>query len=320
MKKLLLASAISMLAANSAQAVTIYEDEKMSFDIKGDWQIQLRDDHKNTTDMDVEYDDLELKNSIVYKLNENLKAFGQLDFGFKDAAEGKQSGDDLEEAYIGLQFNNVKVAIGKMDLAGDEFGIEKAYEQGLDGDQFDAVTTSGDDVIRLDADLENYRLAISHELESDGNDSADGEATDVFLGAGFGALSLAAAWQNYQANGSTYDDETWGLSAEYDADFVTVGVDHSSTDFGNPASPDADLTNLAATFSVAKNTKISVGYIMVDSSAANADKDEWYLNATYKFASQKNVSVFAEVGEVDDEANAAKYDDMNMLVGMRIKF
>lgn len=317
MKKLILASAIAALAANSATAATIYDDKGLTFKIKGDWQIQLRDDHKDSTDMDVEFDDLEIKNSVIYDLGNGLKAFGQLDFGFKNAAEDKQNGDDLEEAYVGLQVNNVKVKVGKMDLAGDEFGVEQAYENGISEDQFDATSTSGDDVIRVEADLGSVTVIASHELESEGNSSANGEATDLFVAADFDAISVAAAYQNYQASASADDQDTWGLSAEFDAGFATFGADYSVTDTG---SMDEEITNLAATFKVSKTTKVAVGYVMADSDAANADKDEWYANVTHKFAAQKNVSIFAEVSKVDDDANAAKYDETSVLAGMRIKF
>ncbi|WP_297305794.1 hypothetical protein [Neptuniibacter sp.] len=46
MKKLILASAIAALAANSATAATVYENKGLTFKIKGDWQVQLRDNHK----------------------------------------------------------------------------------------------------------------------------------------------------------------------------------------------------------------------------------------------------------------------------------
>ena len=45
------------------------------------------------------------------------------------------------------------------------------------------------------------------------------------------------------------------------------------------------------------------------------DVTGWYANVTYKFPTQKNVSVFAEVADTDKD-NA----DMGFLAGMRVKF
>lgn len=317
MKKLILASAIAAIAANSASAATIYEGKGLTFKMKGDWQIQLRDDYKKSTDMDVEFDDLEIKNTVIYDLNDNLKAFGQLDFGFKDAAEGKQKGDKLEEAYIGLQFDNIKVLAGKTGLAGDEFGVEGAYETTLEEDMFDAVSSSGDDLIRVEAEFDAVNVVFSHEFKAEGNSSEDGEATDIFVSTDFNAVTLAAAYQTFRDAGSDNDVNTWGISAEYDAGFVKVGADYSSSE-EDGSNSESDVTNLVASFKAAKTTKVKVGYVKLDASDDADDADTFYANVTYKFPAQKNVSLFAEVSKTDFDNGADV--DTDILAGMRIKF
>ncbi|EAR60770.1 porin [Neptuniibacter caesariensis] len=323
MKKLALALAVSAtLAANSSVAATIYSGDGLTYKLKGDWQVQLRDDYKKSTDADVEFDDLELKNTVIYDLGNGLQAFGQLDYSFNSEADDTSSDSGhLEEAYLGVQYDNIKVKVGKTNTAGDEFGVEKAYETILEQDQFDVVKSSGDDLIRIEADFEAASVVFSHEISSDGNSSANGEATDLFVSTSFDAVSLAAAYQTHQANASSYDDDTWGLSASFDAGFAKFGADYSSTDYGNPATADADITNLVATFAANEQTKVALGYVMVDSDAANEDSDAWYANVTYKFPSQKNVSVFAEVSQADFE-NAADdaASEVDILAGMQIKF
>lgn len=320
MKKLILASAIAALAANSATAATIYEDKGLTFKMKGDWQVQLRDDYKKANSADVEFDDLEIKNTVIYDLGNDLKAFGQLDFGFKDAAEDKQSGSDLEEAYIGLQMHNVKVKVGKMDLAGDEFGVEGAYETTLEEDQFDAISTSGDDVIRVEADFDMANIVFSHEIESDGNDSANGEATDFYVGGDLGPVAVAAAYQTYQATTASKDIDTWGLSAEFDAGIATIGADYSVSDDSN-TNQDTAVANLVATFKATDTTKVALGYVNLDSDDNTKDADTWYANVSYKFPSQKNVKLFAEVSSTNyDDAATDATVETDVLAGMQIKF
>jgi hypothetical protein len=83
-----------------------------------------------------------------------MKAFGRVDFGFKDAAEDKQDGSKLVEAYLGLSFGNTSVSFGKQNFASDEFGIEEAYElKTVSEDRFDGMETSGDDTIRFPPSL-----------------------------------------------------------------------------------------------------------------------------------------------------------------------
>lgn len=312
MKKLILASAIAALAANSATAATIYDDKGLTFKIKGDWQVQLRDNASASKDTEVEFDDLEIKNSVTYDLGNGLKAFGQLDFGFKDAAEDKQSGDKLEEAYLGLSANGVKVSVGKQNTASDEFGVEGAYETALEEDMFDAISTSGDDVIKVEADLDVATVIVSHELEADGENSENGESTDIFVGAEFDAVTVAAAYQTYTAANSATDINTWGVSAEFDAGIATIGADFSSSD-DESTNLDTEVTNLVASFKASKTTKIKVGFVNYEVENG-ADQDTWYANVTYKFPAQKNVSLFAEVSDTDQT------DNTDVLAGMRIKF
>lgn len=318
MKKLILASAIAAIAANSATAATIYDDKGLTFKIKGDWQVQLRDNASPSKDAEVEYDDLELKNSITYDLGNGLKAFGQLDFGFKDAAEGKQAGDKLEEAYVGLKASNISVLVGKTDNAADDFGVEGAYENGIGDDIFDEFGSGkGDDMIRADFDFDAVTVAVSHELAAEGEDSENGESTEIYVEAGFEAFTLGAAIQNYKPTPSSASEDIWGVSAAFDAGFAEFAVDYGEADQGT--GDDVSFTNLVATFKPTKQVKVNVGYAQIDYDAdASNDEDQIYANATYKFPAQKNVSFIAEISQRDDDAGTDY--DTDILVGMRIKF
>lgn len=318
MKKLILATAIAAITANSAFAATIYEDNGITFKVKGDWQVQLRDNASKSKDAEVEFDDLEIKNSIAYDLGNDLTAYGQLDFGFKNAAEDKQSGDDLEEAYLGMKAHNMSFQVGKMDNAADDFGVEKAIEEALGKDIFDEFgSIDGDDVIRFDADFDSARVAISHELEADGEDSSNNESTEIYVEGGFDAVTLGAAFQTVKASTTSPSEDIWGVSAKFDAGFAKFGLDYGVSDQGT-SNNDVAMTNLVATFKATETTEVSVGYMEHDYDAANMDEEAIYGNVTYKFPAQKNVSVFAEITHRDDDAGTDY--DLDLLAGMRIKF
>lgn len=309
MKKLLLAVAVSV-AAGSASAATIYEGNGFTYKLNGDLQIQLRQKAGKDKHADMEFDDLEIKNYVSYDLGNDMKAFGRVDFGFKDAAEDKQEGSDLEEAYIGLAFGNTSVSFGKQNFASDEFGIEEAYELISDEDRFDAMGTDGDDTIRLDVELENAHIAASYEMEAEDASSENGEYFDLFASTKFGGLGLAAAYQNVTPNIGGDDFDTWGVSASYDFGVATLAAEYSTTD------DIADQYGLATTFAVAETTKVAIGMVDTDFDAANEeDFTEWYANVTYKFPTQKNVSLFAEIADTDLDDS-----DMGYLAGMRVKF
>jgi len=307
MKKLLLAVAVSV-AAGSASAATIYEGNGFTYKLNGDLQVQLRKEVGDDEHADVEFDDLELKNYVSYDLGNDMKAFGRVDFGFKDAAEDKQDGSDLEEAYVGLAFGNTSISFGKQNFATDEFGIEEAIELVSDEDRFDAMGTDGDDTIRLDVEFENAYIAASYEMEAEGESSENGEYFDLFASTKFASVTLAAAYQNATPSIGADDIDTWGVSASYDAGFATLAADYSSTD------DIADQYNVAAVFAAASTTDIALGMVNTDPENGD-DVTEWYANVTYKFPTQKNVRLFAEIADTDEDDS-----DLGYLAGMRIKF
>ncbi|MGI1668731.1 MAG: porin [Neptuniibacter sp.] len=306
MKKITLALAISAAVLSQASnAATIYEDKGLTFKMKGDWQIQLRENADETKDLEVEFDDLEIKNTVSYDLGNGLQAFGQLDFSFNSAAEDGTDGSKLEEAYLGLRNGGVAARVGKMNTAGDEFGVEAAYEKpaGVGEDQFERVKDAGDDVIRVDAEFANVTLSASHEVEANDGDQ---EATDLFINADFDAVSVAAAFQ-------TVDDtaDSWGLSAEFDAGFAKIGADYSVSDIEGQDEDDT-TTNLVAKFKATDTTSVAIGFVNYDKN--NTDTDAWYANVSYKFPAQKNVKLFAEISDSDAG------DETDVLAGMQIKF
>ena len=271
--------------------------------------IQQLKAHK--TNRKVEYDDLELKNYVSYDLGNDLTGFGRVDFGFEDAAEGEEAGSTLEEAYVGLKYGVASFSFGKQNFAGDEFGIEEAYEAPLDEDRFDGMATDGDDSVRVDVELENVYIAASHEM--DANDT-DGEYYDLFVATDIADLTLAAAYQQAREATDAESADTWGVSAAYDFGIAGVAADYSVTDEAN-SNPETTLYNVAATFDVASTTGVAVGMQNEDVDGAADDVTAWYANVTYKFPEAKNVSVFAEVADTDEDDV-----DMGYLAGLRVKF
>lgn len=315
MKKLFLAVAVSTMAAGSVNAATIYEKDGLVYKLNGDFQVQLRKKTGNDTSEYVDFDDLELKNYVSYDLNDDMKAFGRLDFDLKDHANGKDVNKPIEEAYLGIQYGATSFSFGKQNFASDEFGVEEAYEVPLEDDQFAAVGTDGDDTLRVDIELDNVYIAASYELEAKdktGSTAITGEFIDLFVSTEITGLTLAAAYQQHSPlAGESLD--TWGLSAGYDFGIFGLAADYSVTDDGN-TDQETTLYNVAATFDVASTTGVAIGMQNQELDGSD-DVTGWYANVTYKFPTQKNVSVFAEVADTDKD-NA----DMGFLAGMRVKF
>jgi predicted porin len=319
MKKIVIAIVVaSFLAVTvSVQAATVFKKENFTYKIKGDWQIQYRQDPGKDQDADLEYDDLEIKNYVSYKLSENLTAFGELDFGFKDAADksNDDEGPHLEEAYLGFKFNDIKLFFGKTDSAGDEFGITASLETIVADDCFDEFgAVDGDDLVGVSAKIgDMFNVMATYEIEAE-SEKSDGNGTffDIFASVDFKDISIGAAYQSLEKSRSNDDINTWGAQVSYDAGFAEFGADYSVTEEDDK--DDMSVWNVSVVVPM-KPVTIGLGYVCLDDDASSDDVAGWYVNATYKFPAAKNVSLFAEISDSDEEDV-----DMGYMLGMRLKF
>ncbi len=308
MTKIMFALLAITMIAGGAQAATIYKKDGLTYKLKGDIQIQLRQKAGDDEDFGVDYDDLELKNAVSYDLGNDLKAFAELDFGFKKAAEGSQDSINFEEAYVGFGYKTYSILFGNTDNAADEFGVFGGYESVIAEDAFDGQgLTSGEDLIRADIETEFVTVVLSHELKAENDETS----TEVFVSGEFSGVELGAAYQVYEEDADAEDVTSWGLSVAYDAKVVWVGADYSLSD------QDGDETsemNLALEVPVSAVT-LGAGYSYIDADTADDEVSAYYANVTYKFPTQKNVKVFAEVQDSDEDDV-----DPGFLVGMQLKF
>jgi predicted porin len=151
-------------------------------------------------------------------------------------------------------------------------------------------------------------LIASYELDAEGESSENGESFDLFVATEMSGLELSAAYQNMKANVGADSVDTWGIAAAYDAGVAKIAADFSSVDDVQ------DQYNLVGSMPVNPSTKVVLGMTNVEPEAGD-DITEWYANVTYKFPTQKNVSLFAEIADTDAD-NA----DMGYLAGLRVKF
>ncbi len=307
--KMILALIATALVASSASAATVYEKDGFKYQIKGDWQIQLRQDAGDDQHLDVEYDDLEIKNTISYDLGNNLSAFGQLDFGGKKAADEDAKYMHLEEAYVGLAYQDYSILMGKTTSAADEFGVYSGMEDyGTDEEAFEGHgEESGDDLIKAEASIEMVSIIAAYEVEAENEVSEDTSFYDIFVSAEFAGFELGAAFQNID----DADTIIYGVSIAYDAKIVWVGADYSIADVDGD---EYTVWNIAASVPVTEKTTITAGFNMNDSDVDGYEEvSEYYANVQHKL--HKNVKVFAEVGNSDEDDS-----DMGYMAGMQIKF
>jgi predicted porin len=309
MKITTLAYSISALfILPSASAVTLIESDNFTYKLKGDLQVQLRKDVGEEQNLDVEFDDLQFDNLVNFKLNDELDAFGHVSVDFSDNAESDEYSNFLNDAYIGLKYQTISFSMGMQDYATDDFGVEEAYEMRSDSSGFDTHGTDGNDVLRVDVDLDNVQLSLSTELRAEGEDSEGTESYDLFAVYTVGPFELAAAYQSKENEMHGDRVDTYGTSIRYNGEWAEIGLDYSEIENGNR------IYNVSTVIPTSEQLKFSIGYVATLPNASD-DIYEWYTNVTYHFAQNDKVSVFAEISDTNEPNIKLGY-----LAGLRLKF
>lgn len=298
MKKTLAATFVgtTLMAANSS-AATLYEQDGLKLQLKGDLQIQLYQAPGDDEDLGVDYDDLELKFGASYALENNMSVFGELDIDWKNQADGSDD-NVVDDAYVGIDFGVASVAIGRMVWGSDDMFAEKAIE--MDGG-IAFPETGGNDSIQLRMALGQVDAVLTTDLEEDGDESA----TDLMLSTDINGATVAFAFQTYEATPNADSIDTVGLLANFDVAAANIGIDYSTNDL-------ADVLNLAISAPVANKTEAAFGITQVAPDVGD-NVMHWYANVSHSL--HKNVTTFAEIGDNDIDNS-----DMGILAGARITF
>ncbi len=342
MKKVLsTAIAASIVAAaGAAGAAVSYNNDNFSYTLKGDWDIRLSQDIGTDEELDMKFDDLEFKNRIEYALYDGAAtAFGQVDFGFKNAGNATSSSGHLEEAYLGfsvpMEAGSFDILMGKTASPADDFDVSVDIAGTVDTNAF--PVSSGDDLIKVSAAFGPVNVAAGYELEADGKSSGDGTFFDIYADLSVAGATLVGVYQSFEPAGADDSVDTFGVSVSYDAGFAALGIAYSSQEDA------VDVTSVGLEVPLDAVT-LGVGYDLNDNEDGT-ENSGWYVNVTYAFPTASNVSLYAEIGDSDIEeyveaeqpvapmladnapmgpaagGSIKSVDtDLGFLVGLRIKF
>lgn len=301
-KPIVMTAIIGIGYINTVHSATLYDQDNITLNVKGDFQVQMYKKIGTDKDLDLDYDDLELKFGAEYKLPNGMTALGQLDVDWKNQGDGSDD-DVVDEAYVGLQSadGNIRGTMGRVYWGTEDFKVEKAWE--MDGGTafLNTTTTSGSDSVRLDFKRNNTKAILAADIE----DNDDESAVDLTVMHKIGNATLGVAYQNYKANSDANSIDTYGVLAKVKTSKAEIGVDYTSND-------QMDVSNAVVYFPVTSQIKSAVG-VHYESPETGDDVTQWYANATQKL--HKHVSVFAEVGD----SNKADHDP-GYLAGMRVTF
>lgn len=288
----------TLLFATTSSAVTLYDNNHdFELSLKGDLQVQLFQEPGTNQDLDVDYDDLELKFGAKYSLGSDMSAFGELDIDWKNQGDGSDD-DVVDDAYVGIDFGAVSVAIGRMVWGSDAMFSEQAIE--MDGG-IAFAETSGQDTVQFAYSTKNFDAVLSTDVEEEGDESA----VDLYIATEISAAHIALAFQSYTESANAESVDTIGVLANIDVGAADIGFDYSSND-------DLTAINLSASMPVASKTKAAVGITQLSYEQTD-DQLYWYANVSHKL--HQKVTAFAEIGNSDIVDS-----ELGWLSGIRIKF
>jgi len=346
MKKTLIALAV--LAAGSASAAEIYNQDGVAVTVSGAGEVQLFQDYEaDGTDVSTKLrlDDMQLNTHGTIEVAEGLNAIVGLDFTFEDNDSGDKGTVQTDGSYVGFAYADYgTITYGRQYLIADDSGIGVDFEVGKY--QYGQNETSATDVIKYVYDNGTFYFGLSHDLDESQTNSAtsgvdnnpkDETSTDGRVGFrmnGFDARLYVYSGDNVNVDKSSMDqtiggvvyksgdnivadEDAYNLEVVYSADMYEVGASYGNRDIdsGSTNLSDIDIFEIYGSYTMDKTT-FSLGYVHNDDDASNIDGDNIYGVVVYKM--NANVRTYAEIGFYDD-STSTDYDPAYTL-GMEVKF
>ncbi|WP_394144632.1 porin [Vibrio atypicus] len=303
MKKTLVALSVIM-AATSAQAIELYNQDGASVNMGGDIEVRYKKDTAKDSEFKQEIDDSDLNFDIRYAVNDQFSVGGYWELN--DLATKDGEGGDAYVSFITTDYGTLKV--GKTATQLDDAGIGSDYLFGVQS-FVETADFSGDEVVRYDLDKGDFYFGLAVMQDKADADALgkDGGLFDLKAGyrvadfdfsVFYGAAKLrkdpaAEADQSIGALQATFGGvENLNLEVGYyRAEFDAKGADEEDA---NTIAFAADYTMGEVTFAGGVS---STSY----SHTTKEDHKDWFVNAGYALA--PNTTVYAEVGGDDVKEN-----------------
>ncbi|MGD8230703.1 porin [Vibrio sp. TRT 1302] len=334
MKKTLVALAV--LAAASANAGNLYENEATSVKVSGEVDtviktLKTKSAGATVTDEDAQvYAWANVQFDVDHKLSDSVTAFGSFEM---EADNGKEV--KVDDAKIGFKGNFGKVTFGE---TGSSYAVLEKAELTNEGADVDVVYNSSEsdghgiryeitvaDALSLSADLQTNK---DQNTDNDWAVSADYAIADFTIGAAY----LQANEKN-----KGYDRNSMGLSVSYEANGLYVAAtytqyegqgdvnveggdstyelpDHDGNTYALAASYSWDAYKVYGAYQVLSADKATSG------ASLDADLDNYYVG--FEYAVMSNLTAFVEynVAELSGGSVANKQEADFAAAGLYLTF
>ncbi|SEG29013.1 porin [Vibrio hangzhouensis] len=316
MKKTLVALAV-LASAGSAQAIELYNQDKVTVNMTGDVEVVYLKDRVKDAELTQEIQDADFGFDTRYQVNDDLQIGAFWEFS---GDGGVADTGDVYMAFYSQSLGSIK--FGKTATALDDAGIGSDYQFGISSFFQNGTPFSGDEAIRYDLDKGTFYVSAAFLQDRNGNNGLGNDGTFFDAKAGFRVADFDftgfVGKASFKEEGAAFDgqEETlyalearWGgvenlnlAAGWYRVDGDTAGADVASDTFGISA----DYTFNAI--------KFAAGYSNSSNDVANSeDLNSWYLNAGYSLA--PSTTAYVEVGGDDATDNELGY-----AIGLKAEF
>ncbi len=334
MKKTLLATAIAgaaALAATSASAATVYNQDGTKLDIYGNVQLAYSYVDQLGGDPESELGD----NGSTFgakgehKINDDIVGYFKAEWEY-DADESKGTGNGLndgDQSYVGAKGSFGDARIGSWDQLMDDwiqdpisnneyFDLTDSSSNISDGTDTTSQTREGNKLQYMSPVMGGLQFAVGSNFEGDGEDEnvTDSNQASFFAGAKYtvGGFSVAGVYDNLDqfeaTNGSDIGDQ-YGITGQYTVDALRIAV-KAERFAGEEDDTDVDYYGIGARYGYGMGD-VYGGYQYVDAednstlASDNGGDDsfnEFNLGVTYNISSA--MYTYIEYAQYDRSGDA----------------
>ncbi|MDH2372950.1 porin [Cobetia sp. 3AK] len=338
MKKTLLATAIAgaaALAATSASAATVYNQDGTKLDIYGNVQLAYGYVDQLGGDPESELGD----NGSTFgakgehKINDDIVGYFKAEWEY-DADESKGTGNGLndgDQSYVGAKGSFGDARIGSWDQLMDDwiqdpisnneyFDLTDSSSNISDGTDTTSQTREGNKLQYMSPVMGGLQFAVGSNFEGDGESEnvTDSNQASFFAGAKYtvGGFSIAGVYDNLDqfeaTNGSDIGDQ-YGITGQYTVDALRIAV-KAERFAGEEDDTDVDYYGIGARYGYGMGD-VYGGYQYVDAednstlASDNGGDDsfnEFNLGVTYNISSAMYTYIeYAQYDRSGDDGDGA---------------
>lgn len=316
MKKTLVALAV-LASAGSAQAIELYNQDKVTVNMTGDVEIVYLKGLEKDSEFQQEIQDADFGFDTRYAMNDDLQIGAFWEFS------GDNGVAETGDVYMAFYSNTLgSIKFGKTATALDDAGIGADFQFGISSFFQNGTPFSGDEAVRYDLDKGTFYVSAAFLQDKNENNGLGKDGTFFDAKAGFRVADFD--FTGFVGKGTLDDgvapsqDETlYAVEARYaGVENLNLAVGYYGTD-GDALNAGTDIKTdtlgVSADYTFSAVT-VAAGYSTSDSDVANSEKlNSWYANVAYSLA--PSTKAYAEVG-----GDNATDSETGFAVGLKAEF